>query len=133
MKFGRDDWQFIIACLWEQRALEIVRGTKWALMHELCRSTWNGYHPFAGDQGEHFSTKVRRMIRIIIETAPDKEIAQVLREEMSYYDPRGNNDRRFMEGRCEWMDLEGTNTMIVSVGGYHSIRRGKIRKGYKVR
>ena len=132
IKFQRDDWQLVIDCLWEQRALEIVRGTKWAMMHELCRSTWGGSTPFDGDQSDHFSTKVRKMIRIIIETAPEKEIAQVLREEMAFYDPSGENDRSYMEGRCEWQDLEGTNTMVISVGGYHSIRRGKIRKGYKV-
>ena len=79
-----------------------------------------------------FKQKIRKMVRIIIETVPEEEIAQILREEMAYYDPSGENDRRYMEGRCEWMDLEGTNTMILSVGGYHSIRRGKIRKGYKV-
>ena len=132
IKFNRDDWQFIVECLWEQRALEIVRGAKWAVMHELCKSSWGGHRPFEGNMGDHFQTKVRKMIRIIIETVPDKEIAQVLREEMSYYDPSGENDRRYMEGRCEWVDVEGTNTMIVSVAGYHSIRRGKVRKGYKV-
>lgn len=132
MKFDKDAWEYIMNCLWEQRALEIVRGTKWAMMHELCKSTWGGTRPFAGDMGDHFGTKVRKMIRIIIETAPDEDIAQALREEMAYYDPSGVNDRRYMEGRFEWMDLEGTNTMIVAVGGYHSIRRGKIKKGYKV-
>ena len=133
MKFTGEDWAFIMECVWEQRALEVVRGTKWALMHELCRSTWESQIPFKSVSiGEHFATKVRKIIRIILETAPDDEITQVLREEMSYYDPSGENDRRYMEGRFECMDIDGTNTMIASVGGYHSIRRGKIRKGYKV-
>ena len=133
IKFNEKEWPFIMNVVWEQRALEIIRGTKWALMHELCRSTWGGQTPFEGNQSEHFSTEVRKMIRIIIETAPETETAQVLREEMSFYDPSGENDRRYMEGRFEWMDIEGSNTMIVAVGGYHSIRRGKVRKGYKVR
>ena len=133
VKFDAEKWPFFMNCVWEQRALEIIRGTKWALMHELCRSTWGGQTPFEGNMSEHFSTGVRKMIRIIIETVPDAEIAQALREEMSFYDPSGDNDKRLMEGRFEWLDIEGTNTMIVAVGGYHSIRRGKVRKGYKVR
>ena len=118
--------------IWEQRALETVRGTKWAIMKELCKATWRGTNSFKdGSVASDFQTEVRRMVKSIIDIVPDNDLAASLNEQMSFYDPSGENDKRFMEGRLECQDIEGTNTMIIAVGGYHAIRKGKAKKGYK--
>ena len=130
-KFNSIDWQSIVACIWEQRSLETIKGTKMAMIHALCKASWGTDRPFEDPRTDHFSTSTRRIVRQILELVPDSDISNQLKEMMAYYDPSHKNDRKYMEGRWEQLDIDGTNTKIISVGGYHAVRRGKPNKNFK--
>ena len=117
-KFSAENWKRITEVVLEVRANEILEGIRFILKKEIL--------------GEKDLTlpadDLQQLVKAIIRFAPDENGRNIIDNRVAVYNIRTRNRLDFVKGRLELKEVEGSNMMIVALGGYFCIAKG-IPKG----
>ena len=80
---------------------------------------------------DYFQSDIHRMINSMVDLMLDEDQQELLNTSVSLYNPSCGNDKGFILGRMEQKDIEEQNMQVIAIGGYFSIRSGRIAEGFK--
>ena len=80
---------------------------------------------------DYFQSDIHRMINSMVDLMLDEDEQELLNTSVSLYNPSCGNDKGFILGRMEQKDIEEQNMQVIAIGGYFSIRSGRIAEGFK--
>ena len=137
IKFTKDSWSTFCDYVKECRIYEVLYGLDGVIGHVICVNYRNRQFGWRCEKTQfevlknYFQSELHRMVNSIADLMLDEDQQDQVDCGISLYSPLHGNDKGFMNGRLEQIDIEGQNMQVITLGGYFAIRNGKIPDDFK--
>ena len=135
IKFSEVSWKAFCEYVKECRVYEVISGLERAVGHVICTNHRN----FGWKKEEihfdvlklYFESGIHGMILSMIDLLLDEHQQEELNSRISLFDPSKGNDKGFLDGRLEQLEINDHNMQVIAIGGYFAIRTNKVPEKFK--